>query len=223
MVCKMLMNLKHKKMKSFVSFLALLAVLGCRTPEFEPQQAAIVALHGGVESWNGQAWVAAHPNQLITNGAKIRSSADSFADLSAAKSLTLRSSGACGLDLEPPAAWQPRHQDVTQTVLVVERGCVLASIANLSPSSVFEIHGDQVVAQLRGADFSTSAHGTVAWVAGQVSVTAGEKSSLFRQDADLTQPERKIPRPHLANPSLDGSESLSPFERGLACARHGWY
>jgi hypothetical protein len=203
-------------MKTIASFLVLLTALGCSTANVTTRRAAIVAVHGGVDSWDGHNWVAAHADQTITDGAKIRPSSGSYVDLSAANSLTLRSTASAGSEAG--------QQHVTRTVLVVQRGCVLVSVGKLAPDSVFEIRGGEVSAEVRqGADFSTRPNGSVTMFSGQVCVTAGEKAAVLHEDGSMAAESRladlngrKAAGNHSADPLLSQSFPLSPFDRGLA-------
>jgi hypothetical protein len=206
-------------MKIFVPFLVLLAAVGCRTGEFRPGQATLSGVNGKVESWNGRDWVAERGTQVISDGARVRTDANTTADLSSGDSLTLRSSGADWMESGLSSALPGQHEIATRTVLEVEQGCVLVSVGEMPLNSQFEIRGGEVFAQVRGAECSTGDRGTVALVAGQVCLAAGEKSSVLRERASVDG--KKGRDSTLATSRGPWVELLSPYERGLERARHG--
>jgi hypothetical protein len=227
-------------MKSLAAILVLLALAGCgtnsRTSEFRPGSATVRAVIGEVQYWNGEVWDRLRVNLDLTNGSRIRTGPASRTYLSVGRRATVKLFE--GTEAELTAMMVRHHvgRDATRTVLELRQGSILGSIKESSPDSEFQVRSGAVTLDLRAGDFQFSAERRVQSIIGEMTVQASGKTYQLSTGEyfDLKKNEvGKLPSPiiievpyypwtNMSSGSWPGSSSLSPFDRGLQNARHGW-
>ena len=237
-------------MKSFVAILVLAALAGCSThsgtgvpgpadsaqpptTEFKPDPNGVTvrSVHGEVQYKNGAVWDRLQANMVFTNGVQIRTGHDSevYLGLGRAAVVKLVEDSECNLE-----AIMVRRRIIrpatTRTGMELRQGTLLGSVKKLSQESSFQIRGGGLTAEVRGGDVAMKANGTVTAVSGEISVQAGAKTYKLRTGQSFDPQFNMVvvgaggglvfdrdPRP-----LLPWSPSLSPFDRGLQNARHGF-
>jgi predicted small lipoprotein YifL len=237
-------------MKSFVAILALAALAGCSThsrtgvpspavsaqpptTEFKPDANGVTvrSVHGEVQYKNGAVWDRLEANMVFTNGVQIRTGHDSevYLGLGRAAVVKLVEDSECNLE----AMMVQRHiilPATTRTGIELRQGALFGSFKKLPPllpKSSFQIRCGGLTVEDRGGDVAMNADGTVRADSGEISVQAGGKTYTLRTGQSFDPKKNKVVsvsagHPVDSNRLQPGSPSLSPFERGLQNARHGF-
>ena len=234
-------------MKSFAAILVLAALAGCSThsrtgvggpavsaqpttAEFKPDPNGVTvrSVHGEVQYKNGAVWDPLHANMVFTNGAQIRTGHDSEVYLGIGRAAVVKLVEDSECNLEAMMVQRNTvHPDSTRTDMELRQGALLGSVKKTSPESSFQIRGGGLTVEDRGGDVAMNADGTVTAVSGEISVQAGGKRYRVRAGQSFDPRKNKVVPAYTGYPvdpnrSQPISPSLSPFDRGLQNARHGF-
>jgi hypothetical protein len=197
-------------------------------------------VHGEVQYANGEVWNNVRVNMQLTNGAQIRTSHNSEVYLQVNGVIsTLKLFEDTELYLKEMMG---QGAQATRTELELRKGTILGSVKKLSSESSFQVRGGGVTLTVRGGDFKLSDEGRVEAITGAITVRAGVKTCQLQSGEYFDSKKNEVGRlpegpaiieiapgffplcfpPSSPYSAWPGSSSLSPFERGLENARHGF-
>jgi hypothetical protein len=249
-------------MKSLGTALILMAVAGCgtdsRTPAqkpepaggsfqeysfanseaagFKPQRALVRSVDGEVQYFSGEAWKQLRPNQILTNGARIRTGRGASAYLSVNANISAMKLVEDS-DLDLTEMMLGRDGAATQTALELRKGAVLGVVKTLPSGSSFQVRAGGVLLKIHGTEFQMRSDGWVGLGSGVATVTSGGKAWQLqtgmyfdpkKNEVGILPPFRTGPpgdplylEPDRVQPPRpfrpwQGSSSLPPFQNGPA-------
>jgi hypothetical protein len=180
----------------------------------------------------------------LDNGAQIRTAHQSEVYLQVnGLTSTIKIVEDSQLDLTQMMVRHDGNATPTRTALEVRKGTILGSVKKFDADSSFQVRGSGVTLRILRGDFQMTAEGRVTMVTGEGIVTSGGKSHHLVTGQSFDPQKNEVgtmPEPEFIDPSKfywpggisvlpivdpklqPWSASLSPFDRGLENARHGW-
>jgi hypothetical protein len=153
---------------------ALLALAGSARADVEKGAAKVVAVHGSAEmSLDGSSWAPLTRGESLREGAMVRTTAESVADLDLGRNGSLlRLLPASTIALTALTYERTGIETVVNTEIELRAGRIVGHVQKLSAASKYEVKTPKVVAGIRGTRYSMSADGNVVVGEGSVVVVA---------------------------------------------------
>ena len=163
---------------------ALVALVGTAQAAVEKGVARVVAIHGTPEvSFDGSSWAPLSRGERLQEGAWIRTSGGSVADLDLGRNGSqLRVMPESTLSFGALTYERTSVETIVNTQIDLQEGRVIGHVQKLSAASKYEVKTPAGVAGIRGTKFDISAEGKVVVSEGSVVVVATDAngSSITR-------------------------------------------